>query len=79
LKRLYFGPLIGQNDQEPVGPKNILVYVENVPQIAYANYDTVQSTDFVGQPGKVYPAGLYLRFSSPPPMGKNVTVLHGFD
>jgi len=76
---VYFGPLIGQNDQEPVGPKNILVYVENVPQIAYANYDTVQSTDFVGQPGKVYPAGLYLRFSSPPPMGKNVTVLHGFD
>ena len=78
-EEVYFGPLIGQNDQEPVCPKNILVYVENVPQIAYANYDTIPSTDLTPRDGKVYPEGLYLRFSSPPPIGKNVTVLHGFD
>jgi hypothetical protein len=39
----------------------------------------LDSTQFVGQPGKVYPQGLYLEFSSPVPMGKTVTVLHGFD
>jgi hypothetical protein len=78
-EQVFFGPLIGQNDQEPVGPKNILVYVENVPQMAFANYDTVQSGNFNGTDGVVYPDGLYLRFSSPPPMGKNIYVLHGFD
>ena len=78
-EQIFFGPLIGQNEQEPVGPKNILVYVENVPQMAYANYDTVQSGRFTGSEGIIYPNGLYLRFSSPPPMGKNIYVLHGFD
>jgi len=77
--QIFFGPLIGQNEQEPVGPKNVLVFVENVPQMAYDNYDTVQSGKFNGSEGVVYPPGLYLRFSSPPPMGKTIYVLHGFD
>ena len=76
---IHFGPLLGQAGQPPVGPRNILVYIENVPQIPITNYDMVDSTQFVGQPGKVYPQGLYLEFSSPVPAGKTVTVLHGFD
>jgi hypothetical protein len=78
-EEIFFGPLIGQNDQEPVGPKNILVYIENVPQIAYANYTTVQSDEMAGLEDRFYAPGLYLQFVEPPPMGKNVTVLHGFD
>jgi hypothetical protein len=76
---IHFGPLKGQADQPPVGPRNILVYIENVPQIPITNYDLIESNNFVGQPGKVYPQGIYLEFSSPVPMGKTVTVLHGFD
>jgi hypothetical protein len=77
--QVFFGPLKGQNDQQPVGPKNVLVFVENVPQMAGDNYDTVESGNFTGTPGVIYDAGLYLRFSSPPPMGKIIYVLHGFD
>ena len=76
---IHFGPLKGQADQPPVGPRNILVYIENVPQIPITNYDIIESNNFVGQPGKVYPQGIYLEFSSPVPAGKTVTVLHGFD
>ena len=75
---IYFGPLVGQNEQEPVGPNNILVFIENVPQMANANYDTIRSGSITGG-SKAYNPGLYLRFSSTPPMGKNVYVLHGFD
>lgn len=78
-EEIHFGPLKGQNDLPPFGPNNILVYIENVPQMPITNYNTVDSTDFVGLTGKVYPQGLYLEFSSPVPLGKTVTVLHGFD
>jgi len=75
----FFGPLIGQNAQKPVGAKNILVFIENVPQMAGDNYETVESGAFNGTEGVDYPGGLYLSFNSVPPMGKTIYVLHGFD
>lgn len=78
---VYFGPLspapvsIAQNgvtwDVVQMA-KNLLVIVENVIQIAGTNYDVEQNPDG-------HAAGYYLLFSSPPPLGKIVTVLQGFD
>lgn len=51
---------------------NLIVIVENVIQIAGTNYTVEQNP--VG-----HPAGYYLQFSSPPPFGKIVTVIQGFD
>ena len=78
---VYFGPLspapvsTAQSgvtwDTAQMG-NNILVIVENVIQISGTNYTVEQNP--VGKP-----AGYYLLFSSPPPFGKIVTVLHGFD
>ena len=71
---VFFGPL-DSGDAEtriPVAAQNILVFVENVFQIATTNYTLVQNPA-----GKV--AGWYLQFSSAPDLGKPVTVLHNFD
>jgi len=75
----YFGPLIGQNRQEPVGPTNILVFIENVPQMANTNYVLVRSGSITDGTG-AYNPGVYLKFlGEAPPVGKNIYVLHGFD
>jgi len=59
--------------------KNILVFVENVPQLSVTNYTVVQNpAPTIHHPG-AYTAGYYVFFSSPVPLGKAVTVLHGFD
>ncbi len=63
-----FGPL----SPVPTAAQNVLVLVENVMQIATTNYTLVQN------PGG-YAAGWYISFGSPVPVGKPVTVLHGFD
>jgi len=63
-----FGPL----SPVPTAAQNVLVLVENVMQIATTNYTLVQN------PGG-YAAGWYISFADPVPVGKPVTVLHGFD
>ena len=63
-----FGPLI----PVPTAAQNVLVLVENVMQVATTNYTLVQN------PGG-YAAGWYISFTSAVPLGKPVTVLHGFD
>jgi len=75
---IYFGPLLGPQDQPPFTERSIFVYVENVFQIPGTNYTLVESTDFQGY-NPPYPTGKYLQFNEPPPIGKNVTVIHGFD
>lgn len=69
-----FGPLNSQDPDYPIpaAPQNILVFVENVFQIAITNYDLVQNP-----PGKT--PGWYIRFGTAVPFGKPVTVLHNFD
>ena len=69
-----FGPLESGDSLYPVpiAPQNILVFVENVFQIATTNYSLVQN------PSGKQP-GWYLRFGTAPPDGKSVTVLHNFD
>lgn len=74
----FFGPLLDSQLQPPASAKNIFVYVENVFQIPETNYIMVPSTSFTG-PSPPYPLGQYLQFFEPPPLGKNVTVIHGFD
>jgi len=70
----FFGPLDSGDDETPIptAAQNILVFVENVFQIATTNYTLVQNPA-----GKI--AGWYLEFSSAPDLGKPVTVLHNFD
>ena len=63
-----FGPL----SPVPTAAQNVLVLVENVMQVATTNYTLVQN------PGG-YAAGWYISFTSAVPLGKPVTVLHGFD
>ena len=63
-----FGPL----SPIPTAAQNVLVLVENVLQLATTNYTLVQN------PGG-YAAGWYISFTSAVPVGKPVTVLHGFD
>ena len=69
-----FGPLNSQDTDFPVpeNPQNILVFVENVFQIATRNYDLVQNPA-----GKT--PGWYIRFGDAVPFDKPVTVLHNFD
>jgi len=50
----------------------VLVLVESVFQISGTNYSLAQN------PASKQ-AGWYIRFSSAPPVGKPVTVLHNFD
>lgn len=75
-----FGPLVSGStnyDGTPyvpdlASPQNILVFVENVPQLAGVNYSLVDNP-----PSK--PAGRYIAFDSAVPFGKPVHVLHGID
>lgn len=69
-----FGPLVNGDANFPVpsAARNILVFVENVFQIATTNYVLVQNP--VGKA-----PGWYISFSSAPDLGKPITVLHNFD
>jgi len=69
-----FGPLDSGDTDFPVpaAAQNILVYIENVPQISITNYSLVQNP--VGKAD-----GWYVSFGTPPPVGKPVVVLHNFD
>ena len=69
-----FGPLVNGDTNFPVpsAARNILVFVENVFQIATTNYVLVQNPA-----GKA--PGWYISFSSAPDLGKPITVLHNFD
>lgn len=69
-----FGPLVNgdSNFPAPSAARNILVFVENVFQIATTNYTLIQNPA-----GKA--PGWYLSFSSAPDTGKPITVLHNFD
>lgn len=92
---IYFGPLEYSDDgaggdypsqAEPnvSNPQNLLVYVENVPQLPSVNYileanppGTSSPTAYLG--GAAYPPGVYIKFNGAVPFGKPVTVIHGFD
>lgn len=69
-----FGPLDSGdiNFPVPIAARNVLVFVENVFQIATTNYTLVQNPA-----GKA--AGWYISFGSAPDVGKPITVLHNFD
>jgi hypothetical protein len=90
-----FGPL-QYNDDNATGaypsqaapditkPQNLIVYVENVPQLPNVNYTlesnpagTPTATCYAG--ALTYPTGVYIKFNGAVPFGKPVTVLHGFD
>jgi hypothetical protein len=65
-------------------PQNLVVYVENVPQLPNVNYTlesnpagTPTATCYAG--ALTYPTGVYVKFNGAVPFGKPVTVLHGFD
>ena len=59
-----FGPL----DPAPVAAENIITLVENVIQIPGVNYTLVNNS-----------GDKYVKFDSPVPFGKDVTVMHGYD
>ena len=59
-----FGPL----NPEPVAAENVIVLVENVMQIAGVNYTLVTVA-----------GNKEIKFDSAVPLGKDVTVIHGFD
>jgi hypothetical protein len=61
----------------PTSADAIFVLVENVPQISTTNYTLVQNPST--GPNAPYASGWYLVFSEAVPLGKSITVLHGFD
>jgi hypothetical protein len=69
-----FGPLDSGDADFPVpaAAQNVLVFVENVFQIAGTNYNLVQNPSG-------FATGFYLEFTSAPDAGKPITVLHNFD
>ena len=90
-----FGPLLYDDDNalgaypsyaipDITKPQNLVVYVENVPQLPNVNYilesnpaGTPTALCYAGAP--TYPTGVYIKFNGAVPFGKPVTVLHGFD
>ena len=94
---IYYGPLEYSDPSNVSGaypsqatpsvsaPQNLIVYIENVPQLPNTNY-TLEALDgsTTSAPagyllGANYPAGTYIKFVGAVPFGKPVTVLHGFD
>jgi len=70
-----FGPLTNV----PASANNVIVLVENVMQIPTTNFTLEQSSSgSLTGPGAPYADGWYLKFTSPVPFGKNVTVFFGF-
>jgi hypothetical protein len=93
---IYFGPLSysdvtgsslypAQGFIDDTKPQNIMVYVENVPQLPNENYvletlDGSTVSDMSGWlQGANYPPGVYIKFNGSVPWGKKVTAIHGFD
>lgn len=77
-----FGPLNSGDADYPIpaAAQNILVFIENVFQISVTNYTLEQSVSGnLNGPNAPYSDGWYLKFTSPVPLGKEVTVLHNFD
>ena len=70
-----FGPLTNV----PASANNIIVLVENVMQIPTTNFTLEQSSGgSLSGPSSPYADGWYLKFTSPVPFSKNVTVFFGF-
>jgi hypothetical protein len=70
-----FGPLTNI----PASANNIIVLVENVMQIPTTNFTLEQSSSgSLAGPGAPYADGWYLKFTSPVPYSKNITVFFGF-
>ena len=64
----------------PAAAQNVLVFIENIYQLPNTNYTLVQNPTGVSpSTGSPYPAGWYIDFGTPVPLGKPVTVLHNFD
>ena len=58
----------------------VLVFVENVFQVATTNYTLEQSVGGnLAGPNAPYADGWYLKFASAPDLAKPITVLHNFD
>ena len=93
---IYFGPLeytaisdVGgaypsQRLPDVNNPQNLIVYVENVPQLPNVNYILEADPPGTSSPtaylaGASYPPGVYIKFNGAVPYGKPVTVIHGFD
>lgn len=79
-----FGPLDSLDPDYPVpaAAQNVIVLVENVFQISGTNYTLEQSDGTnvpTAGPNPPYGAGWYIVFTSPPDLGRPVTVLHNFD
>ena len=79
-----FGPLDSQDPDPtytvPTAAQNVLVFVENVFQLAGTNYTLEQSVSgSLTGPNAPYADGFYLKFTSAPDLGKPITVLHNFD
>ena len=79
-----FGAYPSQRLPDISNPQNLIVYVENVPQLPNVNYilesnpsGTPSATCYAG--ASTYPEGVYIKFNGAVPFGKPVTVLHGFD
>lgn len=77
-----FGPLNSGDPFYPVpaAAVNVLVLVENVFQISTTNYTLEQSVSgSLTGPNAPYADGWYIKFTSPPDLGKPITVIHNFD
>ena len=77
-----FGPLASGDADFPVpaAAQNVLVFVENVFQVATTNYTLEQSSSGnLAGPNSPYADGWYLKFASAPDLAKPITVLHNFD
>jgi len=77
-----FGPLDANDSSYPVpsSAQSVFVIVENVLQISTTNYTLEQSSSGnLAGPNSPYADGYYIKFLSPVPNGKAVTVLHNFD
>lgn len=92
---IYFGPLEYDDDNatgdypshaipDASKPQNLVVYIENVPQLPNTNYVLFTNPPGNSSPtgylsGATYPPGVYVKFNGSVPFGKPVTVIHGFD
>lgn len=77
-----FGPLASGDADFPVpaAAQNVLVFVENVFQVATTNYTLEQSSSGnLSGPNSPYADGWYIKFGSAPDLAKPITVLHNFD
>ena len=84
-----FGEL-NSNDSDfsaPAAKENIIVLIENVIQIPQTNYTIHQTAEITtggAEEGPNAPytetdTGWWIKFTSPVPFGKSVTVIHNFD